>query len=85
MCFDSGKLLTETNEFEIATLEVYACGGDKTIDEGLRNQHELRENINRTIDKARKVDRAKLFNNDFNKEMFFSNTFSHNKNKRGES
>ena len=42
----------------------------------------MRHDIDENIQKARKVDRAAFFNNEFDREMFLSNTFSHNKGAR---
>lgn len=58
-------------KFQPSTIEIWGCGGEeaaraqaaqRAVDEGLR-------------DEARKVDRAKMVENDFDKEMFFGNTF----------
>jgi len=57
--------------FSIAYLEVWGCGGD----EALEAQNQQRDRDQNQRDKARKVDTAKLLENDFDREMFLGNTF----------
>eukprot|EP00440_Ansanella_granifera_P062111 gb/GFBE01067338.1/.p1 GENE.gb/GFBE01067338.1/~~gb/GFBE01067338.1/.p1 ORF type:complete len:127 (+),score=28.55 gb/GFBE01067338.1/:1-381(+) len=58
--------------FEVASVEVWGCGGA----EALQAQATCQERAETAREQARKVDRAKLCSNEFDKEMFFGNTFS---------
>ena len=51
--------------FQVASLEVWGCGGR----EATRAQQEQRERVEGVREQARKVDRARLCENDFDKEM----------------
>lgn len=65
------------NNFEIDFMEVWACGGEKYIKNGMLSLKKDRELKYETLQKARKVDKAQFFNNAFNQEFLLSNTFSH--------
>eukprot|EP00927_Polykrikos_kofoidii_P057243 TRINITY_DN51363_c0_g1_i1.p1 TRINITY_DN51363_c0_g1~~TRINITY_DN51363_c0_g1_i1.p1 ORF type:complete len:499 (-),score=68.62 TRINITY_DN51363_c0_g1_i1:22-1317(-) len=72
--YQDGPLLPSESyrtEFQMAHVEVWGCGGE----EALAAQATQRERDQNVRDRARKVDRAKLLENDFDKEMFFGNTF----------
>lgn len=77
--FESGSLLPPEckNRFDIMTLEVWGCGGDEAINSGLHAQKKDREVRDENIRRAKKVDKAAFFNNDFDREMFLGKTFSH--------
>eukprot|EP00933_Yihiella_yeosuensis_P019492 TRINITY_DN1578_c0_g1_i1.p1 TRINITY_DN1578_c0_g1~~TRINITY_DN1578_c0_g1_i1.p1 ORF type:complete len:492 (-),score=110.09 TRINITY_DN1578_c0_g1_i1:187-1662(-) len=73
--YEPGLLLPSTGlqtRFQVSHIEVWGCGGE----EALAAQAEARGRDESVRESARKVDRAKLIENDFDKEMFFSNTFS---------
>lgn len=57
--------------FEASFIEVWACGGE----EARAAQAEQRRRDEGVREQARKVDRAKMIENEFDKEMFFQNTF----------
>eukprot|EP00931_Biecheleriopsis_adriatica_P122225 TRINITY_DN97225_c0_g1_i1.p1 TRINITY_DN97225_c0_g1~~TRINITY_DN97225_c0_g1_i1.p1 ORF type:complete len:461 (+),score=81.84 TRINITY_DN97225_c0_g1_i1:62-1444(+) len=65
----SGGLQTR---FQVASIEVWGCGGE----EARQAQATLKERAENAREQARKVDRAKLCESEFDKEMFFGNTFS---------
>jgi len=56
----------------VAAIEVWGCGG---IEAG-KAQKMQRERVEGVREQARKVDKARLCDNDFDKEMFLTNTFS---------
>eukprot|EP01038_Epipyxis_sp_PR26KG_P016805 gene16805-23004_t len=78
--YESGLLVREAN-FEIDYLEIWGCGGDEIVLGGLKAQAKEREIVDENIRKARQVDKAQFFNNEFDNEFLLSNTMSHNKNK----
>jgi len=76
--------------FELDCLEVYAAGGASThsgvygsgpgqsqLDAGLQAQAMNKKQQQATLERARTVDRAAFFNNEFDREMFLSSTFAH--------
>jgi len=73
--------------FELDCLEVYAAGGARTknadgsvqsqLDAGLKAQVLNKKQQQVTLERARTVDRAAFFNNEFDREMFLPNTFAH--------
>eukprot|EP00928_Gymnodinium_smaydae_P054397 TRINITY_DN38179_c0_g1_i1.p1 TRINITY_DN38179_c0_g1~~TRINITY_DN38179_c0_g1_i1.p1 ORF type:complete len:448 (+),score=121.28 TRINITY_DN38179_c0_g1_i1:82-1344(+) len=74
--YASGPLLPQAADkfqtsFQVAHLEVWACGGA----EAAAAHAAERERLAGVRDQARKVDRAKMIENEFDKEMFFGNTF----------
>lgn len=69
--------LWSRDRFEIGCLEVWGCGGDEAVTKGLQAQSLDREIRNETIQRARQVDKAQLFNNSFNQEFLLSNTLGH--------
>ena len=77
--------------FELDCLEVYAAGGaapangfeQSQLDAGLRAQALNKKQAQVTLERARTVDRAAFFNNEFDREMFLSNTFAHTKQAAG--
>lgn len=73
--YETGKLV-ENERFEIQTLEVWGCGGSAVVETALKAQAEERALADENIDKARHVDKAQFFNNEFDKEFFLSNTMS---------
>lgn len=72
--FETGKLLpTEAEQhFEIDQLEIWGCGDSQAIAEALQAQVIERKNVDENIRKARQVDKAAFFNNEFDKEFFLS-------------
>ena len=58
--------------FQVAAIEVWGCGGI----EAAKAQKMQRERVEGVREQARKVDKARLCDNDFDKEMFLTNTFS---------
>jgi len=95
MIFEPGALLATTHPGTVSTgeprrlrsggtyqlrdLAVFGCGGDSVIEKGLKGQSDARMIREDALQKARKVDKAKFFENTFDREMFLSNTFSHQK------
>lgn len=88
LTFEGGKLLPQRNDdqymdsitksnFEIDYLEVWACGGEQFIQDGLKALAKEREIRDENIQKARKVDKAQFFNNSFDQEFLLSGTFAH--------
>jgi len=72
--FGSGLLIPGDGlqtRFQASLIEVWACGGE----EAREAQVEQRRRTEGVRDAARKVDRAKLLENEFDKEMFLQNTF----------
>lgn len=58
--------------FKISAIEVWGCGGD-SAQEAQETQRGRSEAVR---NQARQVDRSKLLENEFDKEMFFGNTFA---------
>lgn len=58
--------------FQLAAIEVWGCGGL----EAAKLQKAHRERVEGVREQARKVDKARLCDNEFDKEMFLGNTFS---------
>jgi hypothetical protein len=79
--YETGKLV-EGERFEIHTLEVWGCGGSEAVAAGLKAQAVEREVTDENIRKARHVDKAQFFNNEFDKEFFLSGTTSHREHER---
>jgi hypothetical protein len=88
LTFESGRLLPQKNDnqymdsitksnFEIDYLEVWACGGDEFIQDGMKALVKDRELRDENIQKARKVDKAQFFNNSFDQEFLLSRTLAH--------
>jgi TLD len=69
--------LVSKNNFEIDHIEVYACGGEKFIQSGMKALEKDREIRDENIQKARQVDKAQFFNNAFDQEFLLSATFAH--------
>jgi hypothetical protein len=87
--YETGRLLgstaappgvgPESETFEIQTMEIWGCGGAEVVAAALRAQATEREIADENVTKARQVDRAAFFNNDFDKEFFLSKTTAHSK------
>mmetsp|Transcript_15515 Transcript_15515/g.35488 ORF Transcript_15515/g.35488 Transcript_15515/m.35488 type:complete len:472 (+) Transcript_15515:111-1526(+) len=79
--YKPGMLLAGSKEFQererIAAIEVWGCEGP----EALRRQLEMREKEQGIRQSERKVDRSKLMENQFDREMFFGKTFAHSEEK----
>lgn len=58
--------------FDVVNVEVWGCGGL----EAAKAQAAQRERLESAREQARKVDKARLCDNEFDKEMFLANTFS---------
>ena len=65
------------SEFRIGALEIWACGGNERIVEGLTAQAKDRVARDDLIRQARKVDKAAFANNSFDQEFLLSKNFSH--------
>jgi hypothetical protein len=65
------------DSFEIDALEVWGCGGLERLTRGQEAQSQLRAVKDEAIQRARKVDKAAFFDNEFNQEYFLSNTLQH--------
>lgn len=74
--YETGKLV-EGETFEIHTLEIWGCGGEATVASALRAQRLDREVVGENIRKARQVDKAQFFNNEFDREFLLSSTMSY--------
>jgi hypothetical protein len=75
--FEPGCILEGKKTFEIDSLEVWGCGGTGRVDAGLRAQREERESTAKCIERARTVDKAAFFNNQFDREFLLGNTTNH--------
>ena len=79
--YEPGPLLGDTEEssfsFEIDVMEVWGTGGEAIISEALAGLEDKRAQKRRVQERARKVDRAAFFDNEFDQEMFLGNTFQH--------
>ena len=61
------------------SLEVWGCGGSKAIKAALAGLENKRAQNRLIIERARKVDKAAFFNNEFDEEMFLGGVFEHRK------
>lgn len=84
--YETGRLLhiddpappdSSNTLFEPDIIEVWGTGGQASVEKGLLAQKKTREIVDESIRRARQVDKAALFDNDFNKEFLLSNTFQH--------
>lgn len=80
--YENGKLITEGDEFEIDTLEIWGCGGHSRVHSALEAQRENRKIMEESRAKARKVDKAAFFDSSFDREFLLGNTFAHDKEKQ---
>ena len=72
--FEDGSPFEEMEEkLEICNLEVYGFGDDDTLKDLIKKQE--RDQV--IINKMKKVDKSAFANNEFDREMFLSKTFSH--------
>ena len=72
--FEEGSPFEEMEEkLDICNLEVYGFGDDDTLQDLVKKQE--RDQV--IINKMKKVDKSAFVNNDFDREMFLSKTFSH--------
>ena len=72
--YEEGSPFEEMEEkLEICNLEVYGFGDDDTLKDLMKKQE--RDQV--IIDKMKKVDKSAFANNEFDREMFLSKTFSH--------
>jgi hypothetical protein len=76
LTFEPGHLVSG-EKFEINCLEIWGCGGEEKVKTGLTALAENRKLNQQNIEKARKVDKAAFFNNQFDQEFLLSHTFSH--------
>jgi hypothetical protein len=85
--FEAGPLLgdsstsegSSSSAFEIDVMEVWGSGGEDILSQALAGLEDKRAQKRRVQERARKVDRAAFFENDFDQEMFLGNTFQHRK------
>lgn len=82
--YSSNYKPTNIESFNIDTLEVWGCGGNNRVAEALSAQLEHRKQANIALEKARKVDKAAFFNNDFDREFLLGQTTSHSKHNRAD-
>lgn len=75
--YEPGRLIPTGSLFEMDAIEIWGCGGREIVQNALVRQQEERELIDENIRKARKVDKAAFFNNEFDREMFLSQTTSY--------
>ena len=72
--FEEGSPFEEMEEkLDITNLEVFGFGDDDTLKALMKKQE--RDQV--IIDKMKKVDKSAFANNEFDREMFLSKTFSH--------
>ncbi len=74
--YEAGRLI-DGGKFEIHTMEIWGCGGSEVVSSALEAQAEERQTQDMLIHRARQVDKAAFFNNDFDREFLLSNTVSH--------
>jgi hypothetical protein len=79
--YETGKLI-DGESFEIHTLEVWGGGGSNVVASALLAQSRERAQVDENIRKARQVDKAQFFNNEFDREFFLSGTTSQGGNNR---
>lgn len=85
--FEAGPLLgdtagqdgTSSSSFQVDVMEVWGSGGEEVLSEALAGLEDKRAQKRRVQERARKVDRAAFFENDFDQEMFLGSTFQHRK------
>lgn len=65
--------------FEIGCIEIWAIGGAECVETGMKAMAESQYIKKKTIEKARKIDKAQFFNNEFDREMFLGGQFQHRK------
>ncbi len=82
LSFEDGRLIAEGESFEIATLEIWGCGGNSRVERAMKAQTANRQVVDEAFAKARKVDKAQFFDNSFDREFLLSNTFAHDKEKQ---
>lgn len=63
---------------QISNIDVYGFGNEDDFKDLMKKQ----EKDKITIEKMKKVDRAAFAQSEFDKEMFFENNFSHEKEKK---
>jgi hypothetical protein len=70
-----------SKNFTMKCLEIYACSGNNsdTLNNDIYNQNEYKKVKKMNQERARTVDRAQFFNNEFDREMFLGKTFAHQK------
>jgi hypothetical protein len=73
--FETGRLI-DGERFEIHTMEVWGCGGAAGVAAALAAQQNERALVDENIRKARQVDKAQFFNNEFDREFFLANSTS---------
>ena len=73
--YETGKLI-DGETFEIQTLEIWGCGGADVVAAALAAQANDRAVTDETIRRARQVDKAQFFNNEFDKEFLLSHTMT---------
>ena len=81
LTFEQGSLLGPgtMGKTKLLDLEVWAVGDTETINNGMSGRKAARNIREEKINRARKVDKAAFLQNDFDKEMFLGNTFTHHK------
>ena len=58
---------------------MWGVGGEAIITEALAGLQDVRARKKQIQERARKVDRAAFFDNEFDQEMFLGKTFQHRK------
>ena len=71
------KVLLYGQPFELDSLEIFAAGGQQNVQAGLEAQKQNKKQAQLNLERARTVDRAAFFANEFDRQMFLSNTFAH--------
>ncbi|EWM21955.1 TLDc [Nannochloropsis gaditana] len=69
-------------EFEMEGLEVWGVGGEEAIEAACNAQGEARQMMADNIARARRVDKSKFVDNDFDKEFLLGKTFGQGKRER---
>jgi hypothetical protein len=71
------------HHFEIDGIEIWAVGGDEIWQSGAEAQKQTRSIQDKNIERARKVDKAQFFNNDFDREFFLAKTLGNDNSANG--
>ena len=75
LTFERGALASG-KRFEIDALEVWGVGGAEALARAAEAQGDARRATEKSIAKARRVDKAQFANNEFDKEMLLGKTFN---------
>ena len=93
LTYEPGRLLTPESSssasismdshstiFEIDVMEIWGTGGKDSVEKGLQAQRKSRALMDEAVRRAKQVDKAAFFDNEFDREFFLPNTFQHKAN-----